>query len=559
MREAIEKFGHEESAGSYRWYQWTEDEIAEYMDTVSSLSQAEDRAELGLITDAKPVRAGDFMIVELVDKKEFSKFTVLWSGSKEEPQDFDPSDAGDHRPVAINMAYYGDAPVEDEEDGYEEDAEKYHKDGKWCVQAVAFYVGDGVEDSPEADDEVQDEAGYMKEDEKKMGYTSLEKNAFICHNISKRQETLSQFGYGITTADKYVGPIVECSSSSGCSWSESAQKLVGEGGGLDLLMKRAAGLLVYSNEDMGIKAPHECVKTSAFKEFAAERIKAYGQKGTADIPKGTLMLFENVVTTAKQDRDGDVLRSEGADIDPMMPLLWQHVQIEPIGKMVKVLAQSEEGIVVLSAIVDVNPLSQDAAKMVEAGMLRISHGFRPLEFRMLELEQDEGKTPDVETPQPGFDIKKFEIMEESLVSVPANTDAVITMYSQHKFASPLAKSWAKGFYDNRPRQWKGFDPFAEVHGMAEEKHIAPLGQEEEKSAEEYKEPRECTCGQGTCENSKEAVVSLESISTERLASALCARLLSSDIPKDLGTVSKLRAVIETSLPNVREALIDRYR
>ena len=62
MAGMTQKFGHEEISDGYLWYQWSEEEIAEYMDTVSSLNDAEDRAELGLISDAEPVKAGDLMM-----------------------------------------------------------------------------------------------------------------------------------------------------------------------------------------------------------------------------------------------------------------------------------------------------------------------------------------------------------------------------------------------------------------------------------------------------------------------------------------------------------------
>ena len=43
-------------------------------------------------------------------------------------------------------------------------------------------------------------------------------------------------------------------------------------------------------------------------------------------------------------------------------------------------------------------------------------------------------------------------MEVSLVSIPANTDAVITAFSQGKLHTPLVKSWARKYYDDRPVQ-----------------------------------------------------------------------------------------------------------
>ena len=136
-----------------------------------------------------------------------------------------------------------------------------------------------------------------------------------------------------------------------------------------------------------------------------------------------------------------------------MPLLWQHVQAQPIGKMLKVLRHDKDSLIVLSAIMDVNQLAADSAKMVEAGMLRISHGFKALEA--VSYEEESQAEPGVMTPPPGLEIRAFEIMEESVVSVPSNVDAVITMYSSNQLSDPLAKNWAKQFYSSRPVQTCG--------------------------------------------------------------------------------------------------------
>jgi hypothetical protein len=116
--------------------------------------------------------------------------------------------------------------------------------------------------------------------------------------------------------------------------------------------------------------------------------------------------------------------------------------------MLKVLHHDKNSLVVLSAIMDVNQLAEDCAKMVEAGMLRISHGFQALEA--VAYESDEVPEKGVMTPMPGLEIRRFEVMEESVVSVPSNVDAVITMYSRNELQDPLAKSWAKQFYSARP-------------------------------------------------------------------------------------------------------------
>jgi rRNA-processing protein FCF1 len=92
-------------------------------------------------------------------------------------------------------------------------------------------------------------------------------------------------------------------------------------------------------------------------------------------------------------------------------------------------------------LLDINDLTADAAKLIEADVLRFSHGFRTLDWE---------DRFDKSGAWLGFDIKSFEIMEESLVSVPSNIDAEIEMYSRDKLKSALMKSHAKLLFDARP-------------------------------------------------------------------------------------------------------------
>ncbi|MHC4402967.1 MAG: HK97 family phage prohead protease, partial [Planctomycetota bacterium] len=245
--------------------------------------------------------------------------------------------------------------------------------------------------------------------------------------LAERGQRRTMGGHGIRTADAYVRGIVACADDEVCSrialpkgfdWDPPA------------MLRESAGRLVYSNDEMRM--------TGWARDTSLQVAKAAG----IDLPPRTLMTFENVITTPLRDRDGDILRSEGAVIDEKMPLLWHHMPPMPVGKMLKVIKQSKKGVKVLTALID-SQLGQDAAALIEFGALRISHGFRPLEF-------DEMKDG-------GYDIKKFEIMEESLVTVPSNTDAVITAFSRGKLGDPLVKSWAKSISDARPAQGRGME------------------------------------------------------------------------------------------------------
>jgi hypothetical protein len=179
-------------------------------------------------------------------------------------------------------------------------------------------------------------------------------------------------------------------------------------------------------------------------------MQEYCKQQGVDLPPRTLMLFENVVTTPKQDRDGDILRTEGAVVDQSMPLLWHHMLPMPVGKMIKVLKHTSKMLKVSTAVIE-SQLGLDVAALIEFGALRISHGFLPYKYEPIERKSNG------DGPMPGYDIKSLEILEESVVTVPSNTDAVITAYSRGKLCSPVAKHWAKHYFDGRSKTFHGID------------------------------------------------------------------------------------------------------
>jgi hypothetical protein len=238
--------------------------------------------------------------------------------------------------------------------------------------------------------------------------------------IRERAQKQARLGYGIATADKYARTILECQGVEHC------EKLFG---GLDRegLLKEAGEKLVYSNEDMIVEAKQA---SGEFEDILPEGVEA---------PKNTLMVFRHVLTTPRKDRDGDILRTGGAEVDEKMLLLWQHIHTLPIGKLLAIETHNSKTLRNISCIVDMNELAHDSAVMIDNGMGRFSHGFRALEFETLKAEPGETNGP------PGFDVKRFEIMEESLVSVPSNIDAetediLLSLTSQKRLKSePVLK------------------------------------------------------------------------------------------------------------------------
>jgi len=153
--------------------------------------------------------------------------------------------------------------------------------------------------------------------------------------------------------------------------------------------------------------------------------------GSGDgLPENAIAVFDAVITSSKEDRDRDILDVKGANVDPNMPLLWQHQREQPIGTFEGVTHRDGEKLAGRFAIANTE-LGRDALTLLKMGALRISHGFKV----------HDGKA----RKNGGFRIAAFEIMEVSLVSVPSNTDAVVTALNTGKLFSPQVKSWAGSF------------------------------------------------------------------------------------------------------------------
>lgn len=206
-------------------------------------------------------------------------------------------------------------------------------------------------------------------------------------------------------------------------------------------IKAASKTLVYSHEGMRF----EKAGFSLDKELDANEIEYRKQHGITPV-----MDFEAVITTTNKDRDSDVLECEGAEVDPVMPLLWQHIPEMPIGKFLRVTYRDKNIIKGASSIID-SPLGRDAAQLLEFGALRISHGFKPKRVEQMQQAPDD--------LWPGYRIPAYRMFEKSLVSVPSNPDAVITAYSRNKLFDPMVKAWAKSISDARPTMVRGgYDP-----------------------------------------------------------------------------------------------------
>lgn len=132
-----------------------------------------------------------------------------------------------------------------------------------------------------------------------------------------------------------------------------------------------------------------------------------------------LRIITGIATTPSTDRTDDIVMPEGAVFNLPLPLLWQHDSDCPVGSVIDANVSSA-GILVTCQFerVDEPPSLKDdldrAWAMVKAKLVRgLSIGFNPIETAQIEGTW-------------GRRYLKWELLELSAVTIPANADATIT-------------------------------------------------------------------------------------------------------------------------------------
>lgn len=161
--------------------------------------------------------------------------------------------------------------------------------------------------------------------------------------------------------------------------------------------------------------PKVCAEAPALKKFAFDaRRKAVG------VNQDTGMnVYRFTASTASVDRDGDIIMQDGWELDNFAKnpvILYGHDQFGtfPVGKAIAADVKGDS----LSVDVDFTPRSvsesgHEVYRLVDAGFLNaVSVGFAPIEF----VWNDEHK---------GYDFHRTELLEVSIVAVPANQEALI--------------------------------------------------------------------------------------------------------------------------------------
>ena len=130
--------------------------------------------------------------------------------------------------------------------------------------------------------------------------------------------------------------------------------------------------------------------------------------------------IEGIASTPRADKMGDIVEPLGAQFKTPMPLLWQHRHDSPVGQVIFAKPQ-KDGIPFTAKL----PIVREAGRLKERvdeaiqslkyGLVAaVSIGFRPVEGA-------------VEAIKTGYRFLKWDWHELSLVTIPANSDAVVNV------------------------------------------------------------------------------------------------------------------------------------
>jgi uncharacterized protein len=141
-------------------------------------------------------------------------------------------------------------------------------------------------------------------------------------------------------------------------------------------------------------------------------------KGVTD--EAEFVYIDGIASTPAVDRQGDIVDPMGAKFATPMPLLWQHDAHKPVGKMT-FAKPTKAGI----------PFKAEIPKIAEAGTLkdRVDEAIQSLKYGLVSAVSIGFKilNDGYEIMEGGgWKITEWEWMELSLVTIPANSEAVIS-------------------------------------------------------------------------------------------------------------------------------------
>lgn len=131
-------------------------------------------------------------------------------------------------------------------------------------------------------------------------------------------------------------------------------------------------------------------------------------KAAAD---GTFTL-RGLATSGAVDRMGDVVEPSGMSAELPVPFLLGHDHAKPIGKVIKATRVAAGVEIVATLFKGASPRIDEAIKLIQLGLFPgLSIGFRSLDSERIPT---------------GRRFKKWELLEISAVTVPANPEGKIT-------------------------------------------------------------------------------------------------------------------------------------
>lgn len=139
--------------------------------------------------------------------------------------------------------------------------------------------------------------------------------------------------------------------------------------------------------------------------YSTLEIKAFDEES------GTIT---GIASTPSPDRMDDIVVPEGAVFKLPLPLLWQHNSGDPIGQVTEAKV-TKKGIEIVATVArGVTDEIDRYWKLIKSGLVRgLSIGFRGLEVAEIEGSW-------------GVKFNKWEWLELSTVTIPANQEATIT-------------------------------------------------------------------------------------------------------------------------------------
>lgn len=194
-----------------------------------------------------------------------------------------------------------------------------------------------------------------------------------------------------------------------------------------------------------------------------DKLKGILQKGEAGEIYG-------IASTEARDRQGELIRQDGWDLDnfktnPVI-MLSHNYQEFPVGKATEIKVEKNQ-LIFRAVFTDVTQKAKEAYALVKEGILNaISVGFIPRDYD----EKD------------GSIITKAELLEISLVPIPANPQAVI-LAKEYK-DNEIAKYIVKNFLEEEKEPDKNSDIATEVGTEPDKANGEDSGEVGDKSKED---------------------------------------------------------------------------